>query len=111
MASMLQLTHEHYLPILCRMASIVRKYDVGIVGTGPVGLVLSSLLSHYGVNHVLIERRLNPVVHPQAHFLNARTMEILQLYCPKAHSQLLKVLQKSSAWRYGVFYMYSLRIV
>jgi flavin-dependent dehydrogenase len=82
------------------MTSVVRKYDVGIVGSGPVGLVLSSLLSHYGVNHVLIERRLHPVVHPQAHFLNARTMEILQLYCPKAHNRLLKQLQNSDAWRY-----------
>ena len=48
-----------------------------VVGAGPVGLVASLLLSKYHVSHLLVEQLTQPDTHPQAHFLNCRTMEIL----------------------------------
>ena len=83
--------------------ALLKKYDVGIVGSGPVGLVLSGLLNHYGVSHVLIDRRVEPVLHPQAHFLNARTMEILQSNFPEAHKTLVGMMQDSDKWRYDYY--------
>lgn len=49
-----------------------------VVGAGPVGLVASLLLSKYHVTHVLVEQLAEPDNHPQAHFLNCRTMEVLR---------------------------------
>jgi 2-polyprenyl-6-methoxyphenol hydroxylase-like FAD-dependent oxidoreductase len=48
------------------------------VGAGPVGLVASLLLSKYHVPHVLEEQLAEPDDHPQAHFINCRSMEILR---------------------------------
>lgn len=100
-----------------------REVPVAIVGAGPTGLVLSSLLSAFGeareqrrgalryvaarrpgrirpsrplrpllcqqqapllaaaplppgVRHVVLERGAGPTRHPQAHFINHRTMEV-----------------------------------
>jgi 2-polyprenyl-6-methoxyphenol hydroxylase-like FAD-dependent oxidoreductase len=55
-----------------------RRCDVMIVGGGPAGLVLSILLSRFGVSSLLVERSHEPSTHPQAHFVNLRTMEILR---------------------------------
>ena len=49
-----------------------------VVGAGPVGLVASLLLSKYHVAHVLVEQLAEPDDHPQAHFINCRSMEILR---------------------------------
>jgi 2-polyprenyl-6-methoxyphenol hydroxylase-like FAD-dependent oxidoreductase len=49
-----------------------------VVGAGPVGLVASLLLSKYHVPHVLVEQLAEPDDHPQAHFINCRSMEILR---------------------------------
>jgi hypothetical protein len=54
------------------------KLGVLIVGAGPVGLTLSILLSSYGVRSLVVERRSKLSDHPQAHFLNNRTMEIFR---------------------------------
>jgi 2-polyprenyl-6-methoxyphenol hydroxylase-like FAD-dependent oxidoreductase len=47
-----------------------------------VGLFLSLLLSEYRVSHILLERQSvrQRFQHPQAHFLNTRTMELLRSY-------------------------------
>ena len=64
----------------------VRSADVAvpvlIVGAGPVGLTLSALLSRFGVDHLVCERRARPSTHPQAHFVNNRTMEIFRWRSP-----------------------------
>ena len=77
-----------------------KKYDVAIIGAGPVGVFLAHLLTKYGVSNCLIERRLSPTSHPQAHFLNARTMELLQSCYHKAFQELKFFIPPSSEWRY-----------
>jgi 2-polyprenyl-6-methoxyphenol hydroxylase-like FAD-dependent oxidoreductase len=52
--------------------------DVIVVGAGPVGLVASLLLSKYHVHHLLVEQLAEPDNHPQAHFINCRSMEVLR---------------------------------
>jgi 2-polyprenyl-6-methoxyphenol hydroxylase-like FAD-dependent oxidoreductase len=52
--------------------------QVIVVGAGPVGLVASLLLSKYHIQHALVEQLAEPDNHPQAHFLNCRTMEVLR---------------------------------
>jgi 2,4-dichlorophenol 6-monooxygenase len=47
-------------------------------------------LSNYGIDHVLIERHTGTSVLPKAHYLNQRTMEILQ-----AHNMVDEILQKT----------------
>ena len=50
--------------------------DVIVIGAGPVGLTASLLLSHFGIHHLLVEQRIGPKDHPQAHFISCRSMEI-----------------------------------
>ena len=37
-------------------SNLVKKTDVCIIGSGPVGMVLSSMLNHLNISNVLIER-------------------------------------------------------
>jgi 2,4-dichlorophenol 6-monooxygenase len=53
------------------------RTPVLVIGGGPVGLVVSGLLSQRGVAHVLVERRREPRAAPAAHVLRRRSMEIL----------------------------------
>jgi 2-polyprenyl-6-methoxyphenol hydroxylase-like FAD-dependent oxidoreductase len=52
--------------------------DVAIVGAGPVGLVLAALLDRHGLVSRVFERRDGLHRNPQAHVINARTMEVLR---------------------------------
>ncbi|MBY0441145.1 MAG: FAD-dependent monooxygenase [Mycobacteriaceae bacterium] len=56
-----------------------RQVKVLIAGGGPVGLVLSILLSLNKVDHLLVETRAHPSTHPKARGISARSMEILRL--------------------------------
>lgn len=58
-------TSDHVLPVL-------------IVGAGPVGLTLSLLLTKLGVKCGILERRKTFSLHPQAHFINNRSMEVFR---------------------------------
>ncbi|XVF85191.1 hypothetical protein PTKIN_Ptkin17bG0098600 [Pterospermum kingtungense] len=49
-----------------------------IVGAGPVGLVLSILLTKFGVKCTVLEKNKGFSRHPQAHFINNRTMEVFR---------------------------------
>jgi len=55
----------------------VRDTTVCVIGAGPTGLALSMLLSKLGVASVTLERAHAPTTHPQAHFINTRSMEAL----------------------------------
>lgn len=54
------------------------RASVAIVGGGPTGLTLSLLLSSFGVSNVVVERKAQVSEHPQAHFINMRTMEVFR---------------------------------
>ena len=81
------------------------KCDVGIVGAGPVGLFLSNLLNYYGISHFIVDKKLIPTKHPQAHFVNNRTMEIFQSCIPGVFNGILKGITESSNWRYAIICM------
>ncbi|XP_061338730.1 uncharacterized protein LOC133285505 [Gastrolobium bilobum] len=49
-----------------------------IIGAGPVGLVLSILLTKLGIKCSILERNKAFSKHPQAHFINNRSMEIFR---------------------------------
>ncbi|XP_052111859.1 uncharacterized protein LOC107468906 [Arachis duranensis] len=49
-----------------------------IIGAGPVGLVLSILLTKLGIKCAVLERNKTFSKHPQAHFINNRSMEIFR---------------------------------
>ncbi|GLT86616.1 hypothetical protein SLE2022_047460 [Rubroshorea leprosula] len=49
-----------------------------IVGAGPVGLVLSILLTKLGVKCAVLEKNKAFSRHPQAHFINNRSMEVFR---------------------------------
>ncbi|QDZ17809.1 putative polyketide hydroxylase [Chloropicon primus] len=56
----------------------VLRTSVAIVGGGPTGVTLSLLLSSFGIRNVVLERKARVSNHPQAHFINTRTMEIFR---------------------------------
>ncbi|OQR91274.1 polyketide hydroxylase [Thraustotheca clavata] len=75
-----------------------------IAGGGPVGLTLGLLLEHvYKVPVDIIDRQLAPTHHPQAHFMNLRTMEILKTHLPSLHEQILDMAAPPSQWRDYVY--------
>ncbi|OIT33571.1 hypothetical protein A4A49_36383 [Nicotiana attenuata] len=49
-----------------------------IIGAGPVGLVLSILLTKLGVKCAILEKNKVFSKHPQAHFINNRSMEVFR---------------------------------
>ena len=75
------------------------KTTVGIVGGGPVGLLMSKLLCDYHIPHVLIERRSSQRYHPQAHYINARSMEILRTHAFDDYHDIVQEAAPSFTWR------------
>ncbi|KAL9182180.1 hypothetical protein ACHAXT_012832 [Thalassiosira profunda] len=78
-----------------------RVHDAIIVGGGPTGLLLSALLSSYDVkSHLLFDKR--PVDellrHPQAHFVNVRSMEILKGEVPQVYRGVLEAMPDVEEW-------------
>lgn len=57
--------------------SSVRHADVLIIGGGACGLTASKMLNDQGISTLVVERRPGTSDLPKAHYLNARTMEIL----------------------------------
>lgn len=57
----------------------MRSVQVLIVGGGPCGMLLSSLLSRFRIQSTLVEAGSAAVSqHPRAHVLNARSMEVMR---------------------------------
>ena len=52
---------------------------VCIVGSGPIGLAGALLLSRFGIDTLLIERRGEVNTHPRSRFVDTNTMELLRL--------------------------------
>jgi 2-polyprenyl-6-methoxyphenol hydroxylase-like FAD-dependent oxidoreductase len=51
------------------------EVPVVIVGAGPAGLTTALVLARYGVESLLVERRLEPSSHPRATVVSTRSME------------------------------------
>jgi 2-polyprenyl-6-methoxyphenol hydroxylase-like FAD-dependent oxidoreductase len=67
-----------------QLTSTKRSTPILIVGGGPVGLFLANLLQQYQVDFVLLEQytAAEKFRHPQAHFINTRSMEIIKHALP-----------------------------
>lgn len=74
---------------------------VAIVGAGPAGLTLSALLSKFGVPSILLERAPALPTHPQAHFINLRSMEIMRHAIGGLDMRVLEMCPPQEEWRYG----------
>jgi 2-polyprenyl-6-methoxyphenol hydroxylase-like FAD-dependent oxidoreductase len=76
-----------------------------ITGGGPVGLTLGLLLQHvYNIPVDIVERQLKPTQHPQAHFMNLRTMEILRTHLPTLHDRILEAAAPPHQVYYIILY-------
>nr|GMD87621.1 putative polyketide hydroxylase isoform X1 [Ipomoea batatas] len=53
-------------------------FPVLIIGAGPVGLALSILRTNLGVKCAVLEKSKVFSTHPQAHFINNRSMEVFR---------------------------------
>ncbi len=60
------------------IAAPPEKTDIVVIGGGPAGLTASLLLSQWQIDHIVVEAEERPGDHPQAHFMNCRTMEIFR---------------------------------
>ncbi|KAG6574692.1 Polyketide hydroxylase [Phytophthora cinnamomi] len=81
-----------------------QKPRVLVVGGGPVGLATAFMLEKlYNVPTRVVERQRSPTSHPQAHFINLRTMEVLYAAMPEFHDRLLAQAAPSVLWRDYVY--------
>lgn len=55
----------------------MHRTGVLIVGAGPSGMVAALALAKSGIDSILIEKRKSPGIHPKAHEISGRTIEIL----------------------------------
>ena len=75
-----------------------------IVGGGPTGLLLSALLSSYSIPSTLLESKprhqvSNPDLgHPQAHYLNLRSMEIMKHHLPVLYDDVVRAMPPVEEW-------------
>mmetsp|Transcript_14397 Transcript_14397/g.22187 ORF Transcript_14397/g.22187 Transcript_14397/m.22187 type:complete len:681 (+) Transcript_14397:64-2106(+) len=96
-------------PHICRFVSSSKsnfiEAPVVIVGAGPSGLMLSNLLSKYDVPSLVLEAQpYNQLFkHPQAHFLNTRTMEIMRYSLPNLYENVIEAMPPAEEWRYFSF--------
>jgi 2-polyprenyl-6-methoxyphenol hydroxylase-like FAD-dependent oxidoreductase len=56
-----------------------RRCQVLVVGAGPAGLATAHWLRAWGIDVVVVERRLTPREHPQATMVNTRSTEVLRM--------------------------------
>jgi 2-polyprenyl-6-methoxyphenol hydroxylase-like FAD-dependent oxidoreductase len=52
--------------------------EVAVVGAGPVGLTMATMLAAYGIRTVVLDRAVEPASHSRAAVIQARTLETLE---------------------------------
>lgn len=72
-----------------------------ISGGGPTGLFLSNLLTSYSIPHLLFDKRPQDelIKHPQAHFINLRSMELLRHELPRVYTETVDGMPPVSEWK------------
>eukprot|EP00916_Digyalum_oweni_P024354 GHVL01040258.1.p1 GENE.GHVL01040258.1~~GHVL01040258.1.p1 ORF type:complete len:554 (+),score=97.21 GHVL01040258.1:85-1746(+) len=78
------------------------KTYVGIIGGGPVGKTLSILLEKMKIPSLVIERNDMDQIHPQAHYISNRTMEIFR-QCSNLDKKILKKTAPIKNWRKFIY--------
>ncbi|KAJ4968259.1 hypothetical protein NE237_014960 [Protea cynaroides] len=73
-----------------------------IVGAGPVGLVLSIILTKLGVKCAVLEKSKTFSQHPQAHFINNRSMEVFRKLNDLA-KEIQKLQPPVDLWRKFIY--------
>ncbi|KAL5717346.1 hypothetical protein ACHQM5_010364 [Ranunculus cassubicifolius] len=73
-----------------------------IVGAGPVGLALSVLLTKLGINCEILEKNKIFSQHPQAHFINNRSMEIFRKF-DNLTPQIRRLQPPVELWRKFIY--------
>lgn len=58
--------------------AVPARVPVIVVGAGPTGLTLSSLLGKLGIPNLVLDSAPALPKHPQAHFINNRSMEVFR---------------------------------
>jgi 2-polyprenyl-6-methoxyphenol hydroxylase-like FAD-dependent oxidoreductase len=84
-----------------------RYSGVVVTGAGPVGLTTSLLLQKYGVPTVVLEQNSQLTNHPQAHYINHRTMEIFRGLDGLAE-EVEAMMPPLSQWRQFIYCTYLL---
>src|SRR5919206_748465 len=69
--------HATYTPD-SRFRSMPDEVDVAVVGAGPVGLTIASMLAAYGIRTVVLDRAAGPAAYSRAAVIHARTLETLE---------------------------------
>lgn len=54
------------------------EVEVAVVGAGPVGLTVATMLVAYGIRTVVLDRAAGPAGHSRAAVIHARTLETLE---------------------------------
>ncbi|CDW87725.1 polyketide hydroxylase-like [Stylonychia lemnae] len=78
------------------------KTNVCIVGSGPVGMVLSSMLNKFKIPNIILDKHQGVQDHPKAHYIGFRTCEILKdLGIEKPLEKKLEQIQQWNNFNYA----------
>ena len=81
-------------------SAVKKEVDICIVGCGPVGIVLATILRNkFHRSCMILERASKLQDHPKAHYLGFRTCEILSDLDPRIEDALETQLKELEDWK------------
>lgn len=80
----------------------LKQTPIVIVGAGPTGLTTALLLAKYNIPCLVLERSSALTTHPQAHFINHRTMEIFR-GLDNLSEEIVSIMPPLSTWRRFIY--------